>query len=115
MGRITTTNIGEKEMVVGVLKKVAKALKEEFSKNIDPEKVLDETTITSIFNSGAEKIKEMIENKKEISIAKEILKKAEKVDLEGKKNASGSIDRAIEDMKKTSRELKREIEKKEIL
>lgn len=112
--RIGTTDISEKEMVKRVFIMVAKEymINENFDK-LDAVRALDETNISDIFNFGAEKLQDMIENHKERLIAQRIFENSLSADLEDKKKASGSADRAIEEMKKAERELKRELEKTE--
>merc|ERR1712032_943411 len=82
-------------------------------RKIDPVKILDETNISDVFKYAVMKLKDMIENQKERTIAKEILEKAEKADMKEKKIALSVVERAIKDMTKSSK-LKREIEGREI-
>merc|ERR1712166_980214 len=82
---------------------------------IDPSKILNEDNIKDIFNFAVERLVAMIENQKQRSQSSGILEQALKMDLEEKKEAIELIGTAIEDMTKSSRELKREIEGKEIL
>jgi len=109
----------QKEMAVRVLKKAIEGLGEETNienfRKIDPVKILDETNISDVFKYAVMKLKDMIENQKERTIAKEILEKAEKADMKEKKIALSVVERAIKDMTKSSNELKREIEGREIL
>merc|ERR1711934_648798 len=96
----------QKEMAVRVLKKAIEGLGEETNienfRKIDPVKILDETNISDVFKYAVMKLKDMIE-------------KAEKADMKEKKIALSVVERAIKDMTKSSNELKREIEGREIL
>merc|ERR1712032_1308639 len=101
------------------IKKVAKELNENSKikniKKIVEEEEQNEANLRDIFNSAREKFEKIIENHREISETKAFLEKIKILDLKEKVKAAGNIKKTLEKMKNLSRELKREIEGKEIL